>query len=187
MTTPFSKQRTLKQSVEISGTALHSGRYVTAVLNPAPADTGIVFERVDVKGCNRLIPATIDHAVQHSLCTRIENTDGVKVQTIEHFMAAFHGLNIDNVHIEIDGSELPILDGSAMQITERLKSAGIQELDADRNVMVVKQAIEFEDAFCRVDKLLTIILLSPTIFESICSAISANVYSFFSDTTQIEC
>jgi len=145
MTTPFSKQRTLKQSVEISGTALHSGRYVTAVLNPAPADTGIVFERVDVKGCNRLIPATIDHAVQHSLCTRIENTDGVKVQTIEHFMAAFHGLNIDNVHIEIDGSELPILDGSAMQITERLKSAGIQELDADRNVMVVKQAIEFED------------------------------------------
>jgi UDP-3-O-[3-hydroxymyristoyl] N-acetylglucosamine deacetylase len=145
MTNTPPKQRTLKHAIEISGTALHSGRFVTAVLNPAPADTGIVFERVDVVGSNRIVPATVHNAVQHHLCTRIENEDGVKVQTIEHFMAAFHGLNIDNVHIEIDGSELPIMDGSSMQITERLKSAGTQEQDADRNIFILKQAIEFED------------------------------------------
>ena len=142
-TTP--KQHTLKQAIEISGTALHSGRFVTAILSPAPANTGIVFERVDVTGCDRIVTATVHNAVRQNLCTRIENEDGIKVQTIEHFMAAFHGLNIDNIHIEIDGSELPILDGSSMQITERLKNAGLQEQDAERQVLVLKQPIEFED------------------------------------------
>ena len=139
------KQRTLKHAVEITGIALHSGRFIHAVINPAPANYGIVFERIDVSGCDRIVPATIDNAVQNELCTRIENKDGVKVQTIEHFMAAFHGLNIDNLHIEIDGSEMPILDGSSQQITDRLNAVGIIEQDDFKQVLVLTEEIEYQD------------------------------------------
>lgn len=139
------KQKTLKHAVEITGIALHSGRFIHAVINPAPANYGIVFERIDVSGCDRIVPATIDNAVQNKLCTRIENKDGVKVQTIEHFMAAFHGLNIDNLHIEIDGSEMPILDGSSQQITDRLNAVGIIEQDDFKQVLVLTEEIEYQD------------------------------------------
>ena len=139
------KQRTLKQAVEITGIALHSGRFINAIINPAPANYGIVFERVDVTGCNRIVPAKVENAVQNELCTRIQNEDGIKVQTIEHFMAAFHGLNIDNLHIEIDGSEMPILDGSSKQISDRLNAAGIIEQDEFKQVLVITEEIEYRD------------------------------------------
>ena len=96
------KQRTLKHAVEITGIALHSGRFIHAVINPAPANYSIVclsgLTYLDVTG---LLLPTIDNAVQNELYLHVENKDGVKVQTIEHFMAAFHGLNIDNLHIEL--------------------------------------------------------------------------------------
>ena len=85
-------QNTLFQPVEIGGIGVHSGRFIEVVLHPAPAGHGIVFQRSDVTGCDAIIPATIEHAVPHKLCTRIENKDGVGVNTIEHFMAAFHGM-----------------------------------------------------------------------------------------------
>ena len=116
-------QHTLSQPVEIGGIGVHSGRFIEVVLHPAPAEHGIVFQRSDVTGCDAVIPATIEHAVPHKLCTRIENKDGVGVNTIEHFMAAFHGMGIDNVLIEIDGPEMPILDGSATPIFKLLQNA----------------------------------------------------------------
>ena len=105
-------QSTLARPVEICGIGVHSGRYVETIIHPAPAYHGIIFHRTDVIDSNHIIPATVDHAVPHKLCTRIENCDGIGVNTIEHFMAAFHGMGIDNLLIEVDGPEMPILDGS---------------------------------------------------------------------------
>ena len=87
-------------------------------IHPAPAYHGIIFHRTDVIDRNHIIPATVDHAVPHKLCTRIENGDGVGVNTIEHFMAAFHGMGIDNLLVEVDGPEMPILDGSSKLIID---------------------------------------------------------------------
>ena len=106
-------QNTLTRPVEISGIGVHSGRYIEITIHPAPTHHGIVFHRIDVSDSNNVIPATVHYAVPHQLCTRIENRDGVGVNTIEHFMAAFHGLGIDNLLIEVDGPEMPILDGGS--------------------------------------------------------------------------
>ena len=136
------KQKTLEQPVEISGIGLHSGRFIEVTLMPAPAGHGIMFERTDIKDRKATIPAHIDYAVSRRLCTRIENEDGVGVNTIEHFMAAFHGLGIDNLHIEIDGAEMPILDGSSAHIAEMIMQAGLTEQDAEKQMLVITQNIE---------------------------------------------
>lgn len=135
-------QATLLRSVEISGIGVHSGRYVELALHPAPTNHGIVFHRTDVLESDPVIPAKIDYAVPHALCTRIENCDGVGVNTIEHFMAAFHGLGIDNLLIELNGPELPIFDGSAAPIIESLSKVGLQEQKAAKQVLVILQDVE---------------------------------------------
>ena len=137
-------QHTLFQPVEIGGIGVHSGRFIEVVLHPAPAGHGIVFQRSDVTRCDAIIPATIEHAVPHKLCTRIENKDGVGVNTIEHFMAAFHGMGIDNVLIEIDGPEMPILDGSATPISKLLENAGLTQQDMPRRVITILKEIEVD-------------------------------------------
>ena len=137
-------QHTLFQPVEIGGIGVHSGRFIEVVLHPAPAGHGIVFQRSDVTGCDAIIPATIEHAVPHKLCTRIENKDGVGVNTIEHFMAAFHGMGIDNVLIEIDGPEMPILDGSATPIFKLLENAGLAQQDMPRRAITILKEVEVD-------------------------------------------
>ena len=137
-------QNTLARPVEICGIGVHSGRYVETTIHPAPACHGIIFHRTDVIDSNHIIPATVDHAVPHQLCTRIENCDGIGVNTIEHFMAAFHGMGIDNLLIEVDGPEMPILDGSSTLIIDLLTQAGLQEQSEVKQVFVMVDDVEID-------------------------------------------
>ena len=105
-------QRTIKKPISLKGIGLHTGEPVNMKINPAEPNTGIVFKRIDLKNNNYIIPGVFN-VTGTSFCTTISNESGVKVSTIEHLMGALFGLGIDNVLIEIDSQELPILDGSA--------------------------------------------------------------------------
>ena len=104
-------QKTVKAPVKFRGVGLHSGENATMVVNPASAEYGIWFRRVDVRGRDQMIPALWNYVLDSRLCTKIENEDGVSVSTIEHIMAALAGCGIQNALIDIDGPEVPILDG----------------------------------------------------------------------------
>lgn len=135
-------QTTLNAPIVVSGVGLHSGTFITATMHPADCDYGICFHRSDVVGRDALIPATIANAVETPLCTRIENAAGIRVNTIEHFMAAFNGLGVDNVRIDVDGPELPILDGSAFQIVDRIQRQGLCIQTKPRRTIVIKKPVE---------------------------------------------
>ncbi len=139
------KQKTLQKSCSFSGVGVHSGLVANVQLRPAPIDTGIVFIRSDIQNKDPIIPALWDHVVDTKLCTVIANTDGVRVSTIEHLMSAFYGLGIDNVIVEIDNEEMPIMDGSAKEFVELISTAGSQEQEAARKEIIVKKEISFED------------------------------------------
>lgn len=117
-------QTTIMKSFCLSGIGVHTGRALTARIEPAAANTGICFWREDVKGQNNKIPAKIRNTARAMLCTRIENNEGIGVNTIEHFMSAFFAVGIDNVNIYVDGPEMPIMDGSAYPIVKALLKAG---------------------------------------------------------------
>ncbi len=117
-------QTTIMKSFCLSGIGVHTGRALTARIEPAAANTGICFWREDVKGQNNKIPAKICNTARAMLCTRIENNEGIGVNTIEHFMSAFFAVGIDNVNIYVDGPEMPIMDGSAYPIVKALLKAG---------------------------------------------------------------
>ena len=106
------KQTTLKEITSCVGIGLHSGRRVELTLKPAPADSGIVFRRLDLLMPDRDISATVEHLshINHATCLA---RDGVRIETVEHLLAAFRALGIDNVIVELDGAEVPIMDGSA--------------------------------------------------------------------------
>ena len=135
-------QTTLNAPIVVSGIGLHSGSYITATLHPAECDHGICFHRTDISGQNAIIPARTENAIETPLCTRIENDAGIKVNTVEHFMAAFHGLGIDNVRIDVDGPELPILDGSALQIVDRIQRQGLCIQAKPRRTLIIKKTVE---------------------------------------------
>ena len=146
-------QTTLGSSVTFTGIGLHSGKPVRLVAHPAPADHGIVFRRTDVKGVDPRIPALWDHVTPSKLCTLIENADGVSVSTIEHLMAALAGLGIGNALIEIDGPEVPILDGSSAPFVKAIRRVGVSRLDADLRAIRVIAPIEVRegDAVARLE------------------------------------
>lgn len=132
-------QTTLKSSVTFSGTGLHTGRAVRVIVNPASAEYGIWFHRIDVTDRNPLIPARWDAVSNTELNTCISNADGVSVATIEHLMAALAGCGVHNALIEIDGPEVPLLDGSSVQFVNGILSRGIRQLDAPvRAIRVLK-------------------------------------------------
>ncbi len=137
---PF--QTTLRQSVYLEGVGLHSGRFVRMSICPAPPNHGIKFRRVDVDVQLQTIIAHVKYAKQSKLCTRIVNDESVGVGTIEHFMASFAGIGLDNAIIEIDGSEAPILDGSSQPIVEALNNAGLEILPARRKYLTVLHPVE---------------------------------------------
>lgn len=118
-------QNTLLHDVTFRGTGLHSGAPVTMVVRPAPADHGIWFRRTDLPAADARIPARWDAVVPSKLCTLVANGVGASVSTIEHIMAALAGLAIHNAEIEIDGPEVPILDGSAVPFVAAMLDAGI--------------------------------------------------------------
>lgn len=138
-------QKTLKSHVAFSGTGLHSGARARITVSPASANYGIWFRRTDVKDADNLVAARWDRVERTPLCTRLVNDDGVSVSTIEHVMAALAGVGIQNALIEIDGPEVPILDGSAAQFVSAFLSAGVRELAEPAQILRVLRRVEVSD------------------------------------------
>lgn len=145
-------QTTLRSEIRIAGTGLHTGRPVRLRLRPAPAGTGIVFVRTDVVG-DAVVPALWSNVPGEPLNTRIVNAAGVSVATIEHLMAALAGTGIHNARVELDGPEVPILDGSARGFVTAILKAGLQRLAAPLEAIVVRRSVEARkgDAVARLD------------------------------------
>ena len=137
------KQRTLKTVIRASGVGLHGGVKVNMTLRPAAPDTGIVFRRVDLPE-PKDIPARAVLVGDTRMCSCLE-VDGVKVGTIEHLMSALAGLGIDNAWVDLDAPEVPILDGSAAPFIFLIQSAGIEEQNAPKRFIRVKEPIEVRD------------------------------------------
>ncbi|MDB2683089.1 UDP-3-O-acyl-N-acetylglucosamine deacetylase [Alphaproteobacteria bacterium] len=138
-------QITIGQSVSISGVGLHSGQNINLTLHPAAENSGITFIRIDVtQDKDRCIQALWNNVVDTKLCTVISNQDGVSVGTIEHLMAALRGSSIDNVVVEIDGSEVPIMDGSAMPFITMIENAGSKELNAPKKSIRILKEVTVE-------------------------------------------
>ncbi len=135
-------QRTLSKAVGFSGIGLHSGKKVHLTLKPAPINYGIKFVRKDLPD-DPTIPARFNCVVDTSLATVI-GSDGVIVSTIEHLMACLAGLSIDNVVVELDSYEVPVMDGSAGPFTRMIMEAGIQVQEAPRHFFVLKDPIELK-------------------------------------------
>ena len=135
-------QTTIFKSVRCTGIGLHSGKQVELVLRPAAEDTGILFSLRNGTGSTFLTPAP-SLVVETSLATVLG--DGREtVATVEHLLATVNGMGIDNIHIEVTGKELPIMDGSAASFVYLLKQAGVRKLNKPRRFMAVKKALEFE-------------------------------------------
>ena len=137
------KQKTIKAAISLTGVGLHTGKEVKITFKPAPINNGYTFVRVDLEG-QPIIEADANYVVNTQRGTNLEKL-GVKIQTPEHVLAALVGCDLDNVIIELDASELPIMDGSSKYFVEAIEKAGIQEQEAKRNVYVVKEIISFTD------------------------------------------
>ncbi|MEN2399467.1 bifunctional UDP-3-O-[3-hydroxymyristoyl] N-acetylglucosamine deacetylase/3-hydroxyacyl-ACP dehydratase [Flavobacterium sp. MC2016-06] len=137
------KQKTIKNEISLTGVGLHTGKEVTMTFKPAPINNGFTFVRVDLQG-QPVIEADANYVVNTQRGTNLEKL-GVKIQTPEHVLAAVVGCDLDNIIIELDASELPIMDGSSKYFVEAIEKAGIEEQDASRNVYVVKEVISFTD------------------------------------------
>jgi UDP-3-O-[3-hydroxymyristoyl] N-acetylglucosamine deacetylase len=135
-------QRTVAKPVNCSGVGIHSGKKVNLTIKPAPPNHGIKFIRTDLLDCP-VISAHFNMVVDTSLATVI-GFEGFIVSTIEHLMASFAGLSIDNALVEIDSYEMPIMDGSAYPFTSLIKASGIKELDTPRYFFVIKKPIELK-------------------------------------------
>ena len=140
----WSFQHTLAGPAICAGVGLHSGERVRVSIRPAQAGSGIVFVRTDIAGDNR-IPVTAAAVTQSRLCTVISNAAGVTVATIEHLMAALAALEVDNAVIELDGPEVPIMDGSALPFVQLLDRAGRRRQDVERQFIEILETIEVVD------------------------------------------
>lgn len=136
-------QKTLNDKVELSGIGLHNGIKVNLRLLPAPEDHGIVFKRIDID--SNKIEANYQNVSAPVLCTKIKNKEGATVSTVEHLMAAFYGEEIDNVLVEIDAPEIPIMDGSANEFVEAIRSVGTKKQDTLKKFIKVLKKVEFKD------------------------------------------
>ncbi len=139
------QQATLDAPIHCTGVGLHSGARIRMRLCPAPADSGILFRRVDVAPEIADIPATWRQVVDTTLCTAIANHAGTSVGTVEHLMAALRGLGIDNALIELDGPEVPIMDGSSAAFVFLIESAGVAVQAAPRRPIRVVRPVEVRD------------------------------------------
>jgi len=146
-------QRTLKTCIPYVGTGLHSGCRIGMLIRPGEVNTGIRFVRNDVAAGRGVIPALWHHVVDTQLGTIIGNEFGISVSTVEHLMAALHGCGIDNAVVELDGPEVPILDGSAEPFVAMIDRAGIVEQQAKRWAMLVQDTVEVhaDDKYVRLE------------------------------------
>ncbi|MEO5339369.1 MAG: UDP-3-O-acyl-N-acetylglucosamine deacetylase [Magnetococcus sp. MYC-9] len=132
-------QRTLKNTIRCTGIGLHSGKKVYLSLRPAPVNTGVVFHRTDMKGA--LIPANVQTVVDTRLCSSIANAEGVRVSTVEHLLAAFAGLGVNNAYVDLDGPEIPIMDGSAAPFVFLIQCAGVVQQKAYKRWIRIKKPV----------------------------------------------
>jgi UDP-3-O-[3-hydroxymyristoyl] N-acetylglucosamine deacetylase len=134
-------QTTVRDTITLEGVGLHSGRFVVMSICPSSANTGIRFQRTDVDTKLQTVWAHAKFAEPARLCTRIVNDEGIGLETIEHIMAAFAGIGLDNAVVKIDAPEAPILDGSSQPILEALQVVGLECLPAWRKYMIVVKPI----------------------------------------------
>ena len=137
------KQHTIQKTVSITGVGLHTGEKVTMLLQPAAINHGFKFQRIDLPG-KPVVEADVDYVVDTSRGTVLEKND-VRIHTTEHILAALVGLQVDNVMIQLDGSEVPILDGSALKFVEIIEEAGLEEQHSLRNYYEITEAIHFRN------------------------------------------
>jgi len=141
----LNSQKTIKDPIELKGVGLHNGIKVNLCLKPAEVNSGIKFKRTDIDNNKNIIEANYENVSSSALCTKIENSYGVSVSTIEHLMAVFYGEGIDNVLVEIDAPEVPIMDGSAFDFVTAIKSFGTQEQNYSRQFIKVLKKVEVKD------------------------------------------
>ena len=146
-------QSTIAKKVSFSGVGIHTGNKVKMSILPSAPNSGIVFKRTDLKQNNIVIP-NFENVSEATLCTTVSNQFGVKVSTIEHLMAAFLGLGIDNVLVELDSQEVPILDGSARDFVKVLKDIGLKNSDVPIKLVKINNKVELEegDKYISIDK-----------------------------------
>ena len=143
------KQRTIKSDVTVSGVGLHTGKPVNMTFKAAPENHGFKFKRIDVEG-QPVIDADVDNVTDTSRGTTISQ-NGASVSTVEHVLAALVGLELDNILIELDGPETPIMDGSSIRFIEALEKAGFEEQDADREYYHIPYNIHYSEADRKVE------------------------------------
>ena len=138
-------QKTIKTPIYFKGIGLHTGENVNICLKPSEFNTGIKFKRTDVESTKSIIEANYKNVSSAILCTKIQNSHGISVTTVEHLMAAFYLEGVDNVIIEIDGSEVPIMDGSAFDFVEAIKAHGTEEQKCSKRFIKVLKKVEIKD------------------------------------------
>jgi UDP-3-O-[3-hydroxymyristoyl] N-acetylglucosamine deacetylase len=139
-------QRTIKSEVSFEGIGLHTGRHARVTLKPAARDEGIIFVRTDK---NTVIKADVSSVIDTAFATTI-GSNGVRIRTIEHMMAALAGLGIDNVYVEVDGPEIPILDGSSTELISVILSAGIAKQGKKRPYLMIKRPVVLDDGHSKI-------------------------------------
>ena len=137
-------QKTISSEILFDGIGLHSGLNVSMRLLPAGPNHGIKFKRTDLKN-NNIVDASIFNVVSTKLCTTIGNNTGVKVSTIEHLMAAFYGLGIDNIMVELDNVEVPIMDGSSKEFVDKIIKVGLKENDIPIKIIKINKRVEVKE------------------------------------------
>ena len=165
-------QATLKSTTSFEGVGVHSGDIVHVTLKPADVNTGIVFKRTDIEmdvddSRDFMVPARYDLVRDTRLCTKLINNDGVAVSTVEHLMAAFSALGIDNVIVEMNGEEMPIMDGSSEPFVFLIECAGIQEQKSPRRAIRVLKEVVVQGDKGEIVKLSPTDTLHMSIFASI--------------------
>ena len=137
------RQRTIAEEISCTGIGLHSGKKVKLTIKPAPPNSGISFERIDISpSCN--VKASFDNVVATNMATTI-GFNGYSVSTVEHIMAAFFGMGIDNVLVQVDGEEIPIMDGSCAPFVFLVKNAGFTMQNSHKKFLLVKKSVKIED------------------------------------------
>ncbi len=138
-------QRTIKNLIQLEGVGLHNGVNAKLNIKPAEINTGIIFTRTDVDSSKSIIEGSYKNVSSAILCTKIENSFGVSVSTVEHIMAAFYLEGIDNAIVEIDAPEIPIMDGSSFDFVEAIRSSGVKVQNSPRKFLKVLKKVEIKD------------------------------------------
>ncbi len=137
------KQKTLAKKITCTGVGVHSGAPANLTIKPGDKNTGFIFVRTDITDKNNVITGLWDHVTETQLCTVLSNKDGVTVSTVEHVLSALTALGIDNAVLEIDGPEIPIMDGSAIAFVEMIDTVGVVEQDASKRFIRLKKPVTY--------------------------------------------